>query len=75
MARKVLHPICYLALSPQQTAVALGVKNERIYDAILSGKLGPVFQLGCARRILVTDIERWVRDNWSRAKPAKRKSK
>jgi hypothetical protein len=52
----------------------VGVKPQLVYDDILSGKLGPVYQHGLARRILVSDAEQWMRDTWKKAKPKRTKS-
>jgi len=63
-------PMIMLALSPSATARALGVNYERaILPAIASGALGPVYSLGAKHRLLVSDIERWVRSWPQQSKP------
>jgi hypothetical protein len=70
-ARK--RPIVLLALSPAATAVALGLREQTIYDAIEAGELGPVYINGVKRRLLVSDIEAYVR-GWSQLSKPMRKS-
>jgi hypothetical protein len=71
MPRRIKNPVVYLALSPAATATALGIKAQRIYDAVDSGAL-PVYCIGPRRKILVSDTERWVRSH-ERATKRKRK--
>jgi hypothetical protein len=69
MPRITKRPVCFIALSPAAIATAIGVKPQIVYDAILSGELGPVYQRGLARRILISNAEQWMRDTWKKAKP------
>jgi len=70
MPRVTKNPEMFLALSPAATATALSIRPDEVADAIKSGALGPVFMMGIKRRILVADVERWVR-SWPQ--PKKRK--
>jgi len=69
MPRVTKSPVVYLALSPAATATALGIRADEVADAINSGAL-PVFVRGIKRRILTSDIEKWVR-SWPQIKPKK----
>jgi excisionase family DNA binding protein len=64
-------PAIFLALSVAATSTALAIQPRHVYRAIEEGKL-PVFQIGIKRRILVSDIEKWVR-GWKKPKRKKRK--
>jgi hypothetical protein len=58
-------PTPIIALSPARCAAAIGANYERcILPAILAGELGPVYTLGLKRRILVRDLEAWMRLYW-----------
>jgi hypothetical protein len=69
MPRVSKNPLVFLALSPAGVATALGIRPDEVKDAI-DAKLLPVFVKGIKHRILVADIERWVR-SWPQ--PTKRK--
>jgi excisionase family DNA binding protein len=69
MPRKTKTVVVILALSPAGAATALGVQPRDIYEAIEADVL-PVYGIGIKRRILVSDLEAWVR---SKPQPAKRK--
>lgn len=70
-AHKLPTPI--IALSPARCAAAIGVNYESvILPAIMCGELGPVYQRGAKRRILIRDLEEWIRTLWL-STPAKRK--
>jgi hypothetical protein len=59
-----------LALSPSSAARALGIRPERIQDAIDEGHL-VVYQLGVRKRLLVgglNGLEAWVQNHWKIAK-------
>ena len=73
MPRPTKHPAVFLALSPAATATALGISPAQIAAAIAAGDL-IVRACGTKRRILVADIEHWVRRSWKPAKQPKRKS-
>jgi excisionase family DNA binding protein len=60
MPRVTKNPVVYLALSPAAVATALGIRADEVADAINNGLL-PLFMMGIKRRILVADVERWVR--------------
>jgi hypothetical protein len=68
MARKRKHSVVQIAMSPFACADACSVSYERtILPAIAAGEL-PVFtnpRGKSARRILVSDLERWIRATWS----------
>ncbi|WP_456796832.1 helix-turn-helix domain-containing protein [Bradyrhizobium sp. USDA 4473] len=61
------YPRVYLALSPTQTATALGLHTDVVYAAIRNGELGPLYQHGSKNRLLASDVEAWVR-GWKTAK-------
>ncbi|HLZ06268.1 MAG TPA: helix-turn-helix domain-containing protein [Bradyrhizobium sp.] len=71
MPRVSKHPVVYLALSPAATATALGIRPERVRDAIEKGEIS-IRQIGAKKRLLVSDIETWVR-SWRQ--PTKRQSR
>ena len=71
MPRVTKNPIVLLALSPAATATALGIRADEVAAGIASGAL-PVYVRGLKRRILVSDVEAFVR-SWP--KPTKRKYK
>jgi hypothetical protein len=71
MPRVATRPVCYLALSPNASAVALGIRPEQIREAI-DAKLLPVHRIGAKTKILVTDLENWVR-SWPAPKSKKRR--
>lgn len=60
MPRVTKNPQVYLALSPAAVATALDIRADEVATAINDGLL-PVFVMGIKRRILVADVERWVR--------------
>jgi hypothetical protein len=64
MPRKTKHPVVFIALSPAALATAIGVRPDVIYDAILRGEL-KVYQRGLARRVLVSECEEWIRNQWA----------
>lgn len=66
MPRVTKNPQVYLALSPAAVASALDIRADEVSAAINDGLL-PVFVMGIKRRILVADIERWVR-SWPQPK-------
>jgi hypothetical protein len=72
MPRVCKRPVCYLALSPNACAVALGIRPEQIREAI-NNELLPVHCIGAKRKILVTDLENWVRTSWPAPKSKKRR--
>jgi predicted regulator of Ras-like GTPase activity (Roadblock/LC7/MglB family) len=53
--------VVYLALSPAATAHALGLSEQVVRDAIANDELGPLYVKGTKTRLLVSDIETWVR--------------
>jgi len=65
-------PEVFLALSPRQTASALGVHYNRVAEAIADGAL-VVRCSGSKRRISTAEIAKWF-ETWPVA-PSKRKSK
>jgi hypothetical protein len=70
MPRQRKHPHVFLALSPSACADAIGVSYDHvILPAISSGELGPVYVRGAKRRILVSDLEAWLREIWLPAGP------
>jgi hypothetical protein len=69
MPRVSKTPLVFLALSPAGVATALGIRPDEVKDAI-EKELLPVFVKGIKHRILVADVERWVR-SWP--KPTKRR--
>jgi len=76
MPRQRKHPRVFIALSPSACADACQISYPTILSAISAGEL-PVrtYTQGNARRILVSDLEAWLRTYWTSggAKP-KRKS-
>jgi hypothetical protein len=63
LARK--NPTIRIGVSPHEAADMLRVDYGRvILPAIRSGDLGPVYSHGNARRVLVSDLERYVREKW-----------
>ena len=73
--RRQKNRIVFLALSPTACATALGLNYDRVISpAIASGALGPVYAIGAKRRLLVIDIERFVRSFPQQSKPKRRKS-
>jgi hypothetical protein len=68
MPRVSTRPTILLALSPNATATALGIRPEEAQRAIRDGLL-PVYRMGVKSKILTADIETWVR-SWP--KPMKR---
>jgi hypothetical protein len=72
MPRNTTMPEAILALSPSAAARALGIRPERVTDAIDAGHL-TVRQLGVRKRIAVPEIMAWY-STWKTAKrAAKRK--
>ena len=72
MSRKRPTPILFLAISPGMVATCCDVSERTVYAAIEKGQLGPVYQIGLKRRILVSDCENWIRTHWKKATPRKR---
>ena len=66
LPRNTTMPEALLALSPSATARALGIRPERVQEAIEQGHL-TVRQIGVRRRIAVTDIMTWF-ESWPVAK-------
>lgn len=69
MARKRMKSVVQIAVSPFAASAACNVSYERcILPAILAGELtvhtNPRSK-NC-RRILIADLEKWVRETWSR---------
>lgn len=62
---KRLFPV---ALSISALAESLGIDRRHIDRAVRDGTL-PQYQIGVAKKILVEDAVRWVRENWKRVKP------
>lgn len=60
--RTSLFPV---AVSPARAAESLGIKVERIQEAIKSGEL-PCYIKGVQRRVLVADLTEWVRNTWEK---------
>jgi hypothetical protein len=69
MPRISKRPILYLALSPAAVANALCIRDDEVAEAIESGTL-PVHVKGIKRRILIADVEQWVR-SWPAPKQRK----
>jgi hypothetical protein len=66
MARYVRKsPFAVVALSPKACADALDIRAEKIRDAITAGDL-PAFKNGTQVRVLIVDLNSWVRDHWTR---------
>ena len=68
MPRVSKRPALFLALSPAGAANALCIQPQKVRDAIQK-KLLPVHVNGANHRILVADVEKWVR-SWPQ--PTKR---
>ena len=66
MSERNKHPICIVALAPNAVATAIGISTDKVRKAILAGDL-KVYQHGQARRILVSDVETWIR-SWRKTK-------
>jgi excisionase family DNA binding protein len=66
MSERNKHPICILALAPNAVATAIGISTDKVRKAILAGDL-PVYQHGQARRVLISDVETWIR-SWHKTK-------
>jgi hypothetical protein len=65
MPRRTKNPVVFLALSPNALATAFGIHVRNIYQAIADEKLEIRSLPGTvARRILVSDAERWFRRYW-----------
>ena len=60
MPRVSKSPFVILALSPAGVAASLGIRPEPVQAAIASGAL-PVHRIGTKNRILIADVEPWVR--------------
>jgi hypothetical protein len=57
-----VHAITVIAMSPTKVAIATDLDYRRvILPAILSGELGPVIRIGHRRRLLISDVEAWLR--------------
>jgi hypothetical protein len=69
MPRISKRPLLFLALSPAAVANALCIRDDEVNAGIKSDAL-PVHVIGIKRRILVADVEAWVR-SWPA--PSKRK--
>jgi excisionase family DNA binding protein len=54
-------PVLILALSPGESAKALGISIERIYDALRKGELKAYAPTANRRKILVPDLLAWAR--------------
>jgi hypothetical protein len=70
MPRNSTIPEAILALSPSAAARALGIRAERIQDAIDQGHL-IVYQLGVRKRIPTwgpMGLQAWVENYWRLAK-------
>jgi hypothetical protein len=70
MPRNTTPQQAVLALSPSSAARALGIRPERIQDAVDQGHL-VVYQLGVRKRILVggpKGLQAWVENHWPIAK-------
>jgi len=69
MARARKKSVCQVAMSPFACADACNVSYERtILPAILGGELQVYTNPRgkSARRILVSDLEVWIRETWSK---------
>jgi hypothetical protein len=64
-------PIVKLLLSPTQTAIACGVRLERVQDAVASGAL-VTRRLGMKHRISVPNIMAWYA-TWPEVEKRKKK--
>jgi hypothetical protein len=72
MPRRTKHPIVYVALSPAALATAVSIAPAVVAAAILAGEL-QVYTRGVARRILISDAENWIRNEWKRGVPRKQR--
>jgi hypothetical protein len=72
--RRSKQPICYLALTVNAASTALGCKPEFLRAEILAGRLGPLYKHGVSTKLLVSDIEHYVRTYWKHAAPRKTKT-
>lgn len=63
MAYHPKHLIFPTALSASALARSLGVRPAKVHAAVRAGEL-PVYVHGKARRILIEDAIRWVRETW-----------
>lgn len=73
MPRNLTPPEALLALSPSATARALGIRPERVQEAIDAGHLVSR-QIGVRRRIMVFGefgIQHWVENHWPLAQRRK----
>jgi hypothetical protein len=68
MPRKPKNPTLFIAISPEMAATAIGKPVAFVHAEVLAGRI-PVYQNGLARRIIVSDLESYIRDHWQRAKP------
>jgi hypothetical protein len=67
-------PTPIIALSPARCAAAIGADyGDVILPAILCGELGPVYRQGVHRRILIRDLEDWIRNYWPATPTQKRR--
>lgn len=71
MGRRTKNPIVFLALSPASVATALNIHPSKVTAGIKSNAL-KVYVSGIQSRVLVSDVERWVR-SWPQRKKRKRK--
>jgi excisionase family DNA binding protein len=60
MPRTSKTPLFPVAISPARAGEVLGVRLEKVHDAIREGAL-PCYQLGAKRRVLIADLVEWVR--------------
>ena len=62
MARTHVGPVVKIALSPTKVATATDLDYRRvILPAILAGDLGPIYRINNKRRLLISDVEAWLR--------------
>jgi predicted regulator of Ras-like GTPase activity (Roadblock/LC7/MglB family) len=64
---RAIKNVVILAMSPTACAQALGLSETVVQAAIANGDLGPVYIKGAKHRLLVSDIEKWVR-SWKTKK-------
>ncbi len=65
MPRKRKFSVVQIAVSPLAAADACNCSYEHvILPAVLAGEI-PVYTKGSARRILIEDLVKWVRETWS----------
>jgi hypothetical protein len=55
-------PITMIAMSPTKVAAATALDYRGVVlPAIFVGELGPVYRIGHRRRLLIADVEKWLR--------------